>query len=512
MKLFLATLFACAAFAQTEQTVPDELRGYAPLLGAAQRSTAEGRKARVDDLLTIESHLRAFLDYAAGQPEARRAADLAMFGQVVQQLATARIDQPEGGGANSGGSVSAVSQAGITALLNIAMATGAVAQTINGTTATVTGNADSLTRFLIGRDPFPYCEPGQLSCGIPFLKDLALAASFDLSRGANKMVTTSSQQSLELQAPVRQFSGVTVKYVFANPQDVRSPAFQSRWTEFYRAHRADLQKAGASLLQSLGPAVEPVLKSPSYDALQTAYEPKLLDALNAGKDLTPVFREYLDQVLVLARGLTPNFDAQVRAAVRGYAQYFAEVRPLVASVVSKPVFSAEYDYLRPASQADMHHFAVLSTFSPFGTAGSLTINLAGTAYADSADSKTYGRWRDVQAALQLERRLGDLVNHPARFSLSGYYQYMLTPGLLKIGPGNFAPGTTINLGQSSVVALAPKGSIWIAEAKVTLKIKGSGTEIPFAITRSNRTDLINASEVRGHVGLTFDFGKLFAGK
>jgi hypothetical protein len=519
-RLSLSLLLSCLATAQTAPSVPDDLKPYQGPLLAAQSATAAARKSRVDDLLAIESHLRPFLEYAAAQPAAQRAAAIATFGQLAQQLAEARIDQSEGSGPNASGSASAVAQAGVTSFLSIGVDTGAMSQAINGTTATVSGNTDSVTRVLLGREPFPYCAPGQLSCGTSVLKDLALSASFDMSRGGTTSVSASGgtttpsagTQTFDLQTAGRQFSGATLKYVFANPQDVRSKAFQQQWTDFYNTNRAQFQKAGASLLQALGPAVDPLLKSPTYDALQSPYELKLLGSLNSGGDLFAVFREYLDALLALARSLSPDFDAQVQSAIRGYMQYFAAVRPLIASVVSKPVFSAEYDYQRPASQPDLHHFSILSTFNPFGPNGSMSVNAAATAYVNAKDAMTYGRWRDIQASLQLERRLGDLVNHPATFSLSGYYQYMLTPGLLKIGSGNLAPGTTIDLGQTAAVALAPKGSIWIAEAKVTLTIKSSGAEIPFAITRANRTDLINAPEVRGHVGLTFDFGKLFAGK
>ena len=105
----------------------------------------------------------------------------------------------------------------------------------------------------------------------------------------------------------------------------------------------------------------------------------------------------------------------------------------------------------------------------------------------------------IDLALQVERRLmtNDLVNSPVRFSVAGYFQYMVSPGLIQIDSGNLAPGTNINLGRSAAVALAPSGPIWIAEAKVIFKMKGSGVEMPFAITRASRTDLINSTVTRG---------------
>ena len=86
---------------------------------------------------------------------------------------------------------------------------------------------------------------------------------------------------------------------------------------------------------------------------------------------------------------------------------------------------------------------------------------------------------------------------------------MISPGLISLDQGNFAPGTTIQLPQAAALALAPTGPIWIAEAQITFKLKNTGAEIPIAITRANRTDLIKATSTRGHIGITYDLDKLF---
>src|SRR5437762_2349468 len=53
--------------------------------------------------------------------------------------------------------------------------------------------------------------------------------------------------------------------------------------------------------------------------------------------------------------------------------------------------------------------------------------------------------------------------------------------------------------------LAPKGGIFIGQAKLTFKMKDGSTKVPIGITYANRTELIKAPEVRGHVGLQFDW-------
>jgi hypothetical protein len=45
--------------------------------------------------------------------------------------------------------------------------------------------------------------------------------------------------------------------------------------------------------------------------------------------------------------------------------------------------------------------------------------------------------------------------------------------------------------------------------KLTLSFKGTGLKIPIAFSYANRTELIKATERRGHIGITYDFDHLF---
>ena len=78
-------------------------------------------------------------------------------------------------------------------------------------------------------------------------------------------------------------------------------------------------------------------------------------------------------------------------------------------------------------------------------------------------------------------------------TLAAYYQYQLQPAVIKTGWGMLP---------------LPKGNMIVLEAKVTLTMKSSGVKFPVGITWSNRTDLINARDVRGHIGVSYDFDSL----
>jgi hypothetical protein len=59
--------------------------------------------------------------------------------------------------------------------------------------------------------------------------------------------------------------------------------------------------------------------------------------------------------------------------------------------------------------------------------------------------------------------------------------------------------------------VAPRGHIVVAQAKLTIPVKGSGVKVPLSVTASNRTELIKARDVRANVGITFDLDTLLPG-
>jgi hypothetical protein len=101
------------------------------------------------------------------------------------------------------------------------------------------------------------------------------------------------------------------------------------------------------------------------------------------------------------------------------------------------------------------------------------------------------------------------LSAPTTFTLAAYYQYQVENGLITIGSGNLVPNTTIELPSDAKTLLTPKGAIFIGQAKLTFKMKDGTSKVPLGISYANRTELIKAPEVRGHVGLQFDWSTLF---
>ncbi len=341
-----------------------------------------------------------------------------------------------------------------------AIESGAITQAINGNTINITGNVDSVARFLAGGPPIPYCPAPQnqkfRGCGTPVLKDLGFSVSVDTDQNSTKTAATSATDNppgtpstVNLLAGKNRFSGASLKYVFRNPRDVHSADFQKEWNKFYTDNEKKFQSAGTLLLGTLAPIFDPIIRgrNADYSAIQLRHKTNLL----AASDQASLEREmaaYLDDILTLGRAPTPDFDKQLRSVLSAYMIYLGDIGALLQTINEKAVFSAEYNFQRPQGQPDTSAFRIMSSFNPFGPNGTLSINVAGTLYNSSSVTTQFGRWRDAQASLQLERRIGDdLANYPARFSLAAYFQYMLSPGLISLDSSNFAPGTSINLGR-----------------------------------------------------------------
>jgi hypothetical protein len=515
-------LIASLLEGQELKTANTALQPYSDLLNKVLTApNAAAKTTAVNDLMTIERHLNQFSQYASS---VRFATNDDLAKEVQQKLANlveqSRLDVQSDSGPGASGSTSAVAKAGLSSILSAAIESGAITQAINGNTINVTGNVDSVARFLAGGPPIPYCPPSKntkAGCGTPILKDLGFSVSVDTDQNSTKTAATSptdnpagTPSTVNLLAGKNRFSGASLKYVFRNPRDVHSSQFRTEWNDFYKKHVEEFQIAGAQLLGTVSHAFLPVTQAPDnqYGKLQLSHVNELMTATTQA-DLETALASYLNAVIALGRSVAPDFDKQLRSVLSAYMLYLGNVNALLKTINEKTVFSAEYNFQRPQGQPDTSAFRIMSSFNPLGPNGTLSINVAGTLYNSSSVTTQFGRWRDAQASLQLERRIsGDLANYPARFSLAAYFQYMFSPGLISLDSSNFAPGTNINLGQSAAVALAPAGAIWIGEAKLTLKLKSSGAEIPISITQSNRTDLIKSTVTRGHIGLTFDFGRL----
>lgn len=498
-------LLLCSLFsATTAMSQAGRLSGYKNDLTAAQSaapSTTE-RQTAVEHLLNITHHTQGFVIFAYGD---------VLFDTVLGLWDQSRVDKQIGSTASGSGTTDLVSLPSTPELFGLATNLGALTQSVSGTVATFRGNADGIIRA-VGGQP--------ISCngctGTQGLKNLAFSVSFDLSRQASQQAaTTGSANSATTTVPgtillpknSKQFSSFNARYDIYNPKDTRSSAFQKEWSDWFALHQKDLEAAAKELLDA-SDFLDPFLEDAKLADLRGEYSTRLNQADSA--DLQRLLTEYLSKALALARADVPNFDQQALGVRAAYARYGQTYEDLFQKLRGKPQFSAEYTFSSPVSQPDTHNLRFIFASNPFQGGTLLSANAAVTLYGGQIPAGAkYGRLRDFQFAAQLDRPLGNINNYPAVLTLAGYVQYQLDPSVLNINAGNLVPGTTITLPQNAQVLLGRSGTMGIVQAKVTLKLKNSGVKIPIAVSWANRTDLLNATDVRGHIGLTYDLDSLF---
>jgi hypothetical protein len=500
----VAVFLICGVMAMSAANKHGNMSGYQDDLNAAKAAgkNTPDRQTAVANLLNVAQH--------PGQRLLLYAYDQVIFDAFVSTWQRSRVDKQAGSGAGSSGTTDLVSRPSTPQLLGLAMETGALTQSVSGTVATFRGNAEGVLRTIAG-------EPvGCLGCMTRAgLRNVNFGVSFDLSRQGTQQATTSGAansatppvSTVLLPNSSRQLSAVNVRYDIYNPKDTRSPQFQDAWASWFTAHQADLEAAGDDLLKAISDFLLPLTNDTKYLDLRVTYTSKLNAADPA--QIESLLDEFLSKTLTIARSVVPSFDQRLLAVKAAYAKYSQVYDDAFIELRGKPQFSLEYTFTRPVNQPDTHNIRLVFGVNPYGGKGLLSANLATTFYNEVQTGALYGRLRDFQVAAQFDRPLGNVFTHPAVFTLAGYMQYQFDPSVINISPGLLVPGTSITLPKDAQVLLGPKGTMGIAQAKLTLKMGDTGMKIPIGVSWASRTDLIDATDVRGHIGITYDLDTLF---
>lgn len=532
-KIYLAStlfLLACwtpqAAAQQKDPRTRDERLYY--FFDAPNVDTSPRTLSRV-----FESSAWAFVYYALPPTTVSDS-----FREFLQSAEKTRVDKQIGSSPNAGAATSSVSKTGLTALLGMAFESGALTQTFEQNVVTLRANADGFVRFLSNQEIFSACNPKDSTCNAPGpLKDLELSASFNVSEDGAKALSGTSvggvPGTFSGVLNRRQFASATARYAFQNARDTRSKEYRDKWLEWFQQNRSALSSAGQSLLVFVDKLQKEALatsaKNAKGEVLKTAaggeidvytqWQTDTLTELNKAstRPVKEVFQERLDVLLEQLRMVDPQFDDNLKNLADAYVRYFALRRDLSSTLILDPALTAEYTYSEPTLQPQLHTVKIAFAFSPKGApktanSGTITFNAGLDFYRKpqpTGGGQNTSRWKDAQVAVQFDRPLGAAAS-PAQFSLGAYYQYQRNPSIIQIPEGaTVLPGTSIPLPPNTSQILTEKGSIYAVHATLTLQKPGSGIKIPFGLSWSNRTELVQGNEIRGHVGFTFDTSPLF---
>lgn len=445
--------------------------------------------------------------------------------EAARQLDQIRPDKQVSGQPDSVGTTSLVSKNGGTAILALAVDSGALTESVSGTATTISGNLEGIGSFFVGKSPISI-DPTHQNKLRTIVGHVNVNATFELAQPSTQSTTstqpatgTSPSAGTEVTIPssVGKLTGITVQFAIRNPFNPHSAEFQSNW----KAMEKDLIKPSQDVL--IGN--DPLVNSLDCKACQTdwiTFQTKLSKVIadKNPKEVADVFDGYTAQVIADAKSADKNFDAKVVTAAKATKLYQDTVNRAVDSTVGN-LLTLEYDFAKPVNQPESHTFKFVYGNVPSGQTGIssilsssagakslFTANLGINIYGGSIPaSARYGRLHYGQASAEFDRPI-TLVSSsvPAVFSVAGYWQYQPTASVLNITQGDVAPGTTIDAPTQVLVGTA--GSLWVTQAKITLGKGRSGVTVPIGVKWSNKTDLLTGNKIGGQVGISYDLSSL----
>jgi hypothetical protein len=351
-------------------------------------------------------------------------------------------------------------------------------------------------------------------------------ASFDLSQQSTQTTPTSGQasgtnpttvNSATIPTGVGRFSSFTTRYQLLNKFDPRSDKFKSAWQQQVVSLGANVKTIGDetdavySIVESHVPP-----SGPDRDTLVQTAETKLIQAAAndaSGQQLISAFEEFWGNIAPAAFE-DPQLASAVSKVMRDRGIYRAAWFNAVQAAVGT-LLTFEHSYNRPLNQPETHDFKLIYAYN-FGASGMLTFNGAISIYGGSLPAAAkYGRLHDGQISGQYDRILSGKSNAiQTQLSLAGYWQYQPNPSVLNIPAGTVVPGTNIPLPNGTQEFVGTAGSLWVTQAKFTIKGSG-GINIPIGVSWSNKKDLLQGSKVGAQVGISYNFsslGSLFGAK
>lgn len=508
----------CADLAQLQTRVNEEKTLKTPDLSVKNSNFTDSlnklnitKQRALDDFITATA-----VRFAANQ----------VISSALRGAGQQRPDQQFSPDNNASGTTSLVSKAGSAELLSFALNSGVVTQSVNGTTATVSTNADQFFRLITQSNPDCIVTTDQCRSRGWFedkiLTPTNVSAGLSLAQQSGSTTPTSGQASGTTSAQVSQasiptgagkLSSLTVRYQVRNGFDPRSDKFKAAW----QAQVTTLLKAKVTAIGNDTDAVKTALyahksfsgtdsdKDGSFAQVQF----KLLQAAvkdSNGLELVKAFETYWNDEVTSDITNDPTLAAAVSKVVQDRAVYRQAWFNALDQAAGN-LFTLDYNYNRPVNQPITHDFKIIYAYD-FGTAGMLTFNGAVSIYGAIPAGAKYGSLHYGQVSTQYDQTLwGKGKAIQTQLSLAGYWQYQPHPSILDIPAGTVAPGTNIPLPNGTQEFVGTAGSLWVTQAKLTIKGTG-GLNIPIGVSWSNKTDLLQGSKVGGQVGISYNFSSL----
>jgi hypothetical protein len=456
---------------------------------------------------------------------------------LLSQLEQNRVDKQVGPASGQNGTTNAVTKGSVPWLIGLAQEYGGMTQSTSGNTTTFKLNPINLIAALNADTNYlDSYTAGNSTFMVKYLRLLTVGFSFNTGSQSSG-VTSSSTGGL---TNSNSFTGFTAHYDIYNRRDPRDPKWKNSWGPIFSTYgkpTADsIAKVQAALLGEKSSAAFTTWLADTRTAVEAVKKSSSDDILKVLQSRA----QELKKIIVA----DPAAQTAVDQAAQSLLTYSGARNNLIGDIMKSTIVSAEYDLIKQSNQPlvntggnttvstsqpvpDLSNFNLIIETPFFKTTRGSCINPVNpTAKPDPANPNAKcninysqftanasttlfnsiprgsgtGRVRDYQLSGQLDIPIG-IINQDVSdvtASLSGVFLSLLQQPL---GQPVQVNGVNVNT----------KGNIGLFQAKLSVKLKNSGVEIPISFTYATRTQLIKESDVRGNVGVTFNLDKLFAG-
>lgn len=476
---FLVVLAAAVLRAQDLAPLRLEISGLA-------RSSEEDQKSYIADLCDSAVRVR-LLDGKAIADLSGTAADGERAFQEI--LAFRRADVQNGSSGGASGSTSAVLSPLLPAVFGVGIETGSMTRTVSGTTISIKANPAGL-----------FCVSGSNAAGVALRDDSAcstfwnrvgVTAAFDTSRGEKKT------ELADLQTLDNQLAEFTVRAELVNHRKASGQRFHAIFARPLTEWRVTAQRFADLSAEAAAGALETQLRD-DLRALLIALVAKPGYRSAAEADRVGQIEDAVKTALGKIQGDVSNLASRRRAwldSLRANAW-------LRQAVDNASVLTAEYSLQRPDMAKGVRAPSLQSLRLIFAKGWGdrkldLTANAAASFFSDTRPGMR-GAFRDFRAGAEAKWKLREVNNYGApTLSFAALYVFLNQEPL---GLGLVA------FNQSQI---RDRGHIGLFQTKFEFPAAKNGIRIPLSLTDSNRTELIQESDVRAQVGISFNLDTLF---
>lgn len=404
---------------------------------------------------------------------------------------------------------SLLSNAVAPAVLGAAVEYGSILQQTSGTTTALRGNLLGVGRLLLGSEQFPVCPlDGSCASKTRALRAVSGTVGFEsvkTSTATASVVTGGTVTPAQLLGDDYRVTSWGARLDLNSKDDLQAAKLTGKWLELHQSLQND---PSVKILSDAGLAVvKRFVGLPSYAGwMDTTVG--LLQRASDERAIQEVLERQLGELIGTMSESDLDFGTALAALIRANDQ-FVEARNTLLRELHTNRVSVEYTNLRPLDKPATSNVRLIYSHQPTSSLTVMTVNLAATMYDEKPAVTDASRFRDMQLAGQIDRRLGTFGSlGDGILTLAGYYQWMKDDAVVTLGPGNLAPNTPIALPDGAATVLGTKGHIGVAQLRFALSLNRV-VRVPLSVTWATRRELIKEEDVRGQIGLTLDLDQAF---